>query len=385
MNKINIIQFMPYFPPHKGGLETVGEEIGINWQKNNLGFFVNIITSFDQEKEIENNEKIIYKDEVIGYIKNNITHLVIPSFEIINNFPMYKFWDKKTKLIFAHLKENFIEKFDVDSIRVITHTRFFLPSLFGGIFARKHKLKWIHIEHGSDYVKLSSKLKTNLSIIYDKLFGKWIFKKADIVLAISEACKRFINNEFIDRDLEVFYRGIDLGKIDLDKKGDIKFVFIGRLVLLKGVLDLIEVYKELNIKNELIIIGDGDERKNLEKLSFGYNINFLGFKDKEFILDFLGKNNCICINASYMEGLPTSVIESLIMGCPTIASNVGGTSEISDKSDLILFEAGNKDELGKKILQVLENYNDLKGISKNEIEKRFKREESILNLYNFIK
>lgn len=385
MNKINIIQFMPYFPPHKWWLETVWEEIWINWQKNNLWFFVNIITSFDQEKEIENNEKIIYKDEVIWYIKNNITHLVIPSFEIINNFPMYKFWDKKTKLIFAHLKENFIEKFDVDSIRVITHTRFFLPSLFGWIFARKHKLKWIHIEHGSDYVKLSSKLKTNLSIIYDKLFWKWIFKKADIVLAISEACKRFINNEFIDRDLEVFYRWIDLWKIDLDKKWDIKFVFIWRLVLLKWVLDLIEVYKELNIKNELIIIWDWDERKNLEKLSFWYNINFLWFKDKEFILDFLWKNNCICINASYMEWLPTSVIESLIMWCPTIASNVWWTSEISDKSDLILFEAWNKDELWKKILQVLENYNDLKWISKNEIEKRFKREESILNLYNFIK
>jgi len=55
-------------------------------------------------------------------------------------------------------------------------------------------------------VKLSSKFKTKLSIIYDKIFGKWIFKKADKVLAISEACKNFINKEFIKREVSVFYR-----------------------------------------------------------------------------------------------------------------------------------------------------------------------------------
>lgn len=382
---VNIVQFMPYFPPHKWWLETVWEEIWINWQKNNLWFFINVVTSFDQEKEIENNEKILYKNEVIWYVKNDIIHLVIPSFEIINNFPMYKIGNTKTKLIFEYLKETFLEKVDLNSIRVITHTRFFLTSLLWWIFARKNKIKWIHIEHGSDYVKLSSKLKTYLSIIYDKLFWKWIFKKADSVLAISEACKKFINNEFIKREVSVFYRGLDIPDIYLDKKWDIKFVFIWRLVLLKWVLDLVEVYKKLNIKNELIIIWDWEERNNLEKLSFWYNIKFLWFKDKNFILDFLWKNNCICINPSYMEWLPTSVIESLIMWCPTIASHVWWTLEISSKEDLILFEAWNKSELWKKILQALESYNDLKWISKKEVEKIFKREDSILNLYNFIK
>jgi len=55
-------------------------------------------------------------------------------------------------------------------------------------------------------VKLSSKFKTKLSIIYDKIFGKWIFEKSDKVLAISEACKSFINSDFVKREVSVFYR-----------------------------------------------------------------------------------------------------------------------------------------------------------------------------------
>jgi hypothetical protein len=33
MKKINIIQFLPYFPPHKGGLETHADEWGKWWVK----------------------------------------------------------------------------------------------------------------------------------------------------------------------------------------------------------------------------------------------------------------------------------------------------------------------------------------------------------------
>jgi hypothetical protein len=41
-----------------------------------------------------------------------------------------------------------------EKIIIQTHTRFFLSSFIGWLFAKYHKLKWIHIEHWSDYVKL---------------------------------------------------------------------------------------------------------------------------------------------------------------------------------------------------------------------------------------
>jgi hypothetical protein len=66
----------------------------------------------------------------------------------------------------------------------------------GGYIARKFKLKWVHLEHGSDYVKLSSPFKNKISYLYDRIIGKWIFKHADQVLAISKASKKFIVQEF---------------------------------------------------------------------------------------------------------------------------------------------------------------------------------------------
>lgn len=387
MEKVNIIQFMPYFPPHKWWVETVWQEIWINWKKSDLWGFLNVITSFEQEDNLEKNEKIIFENEIIWYKQDEIIHLVIPSFEIINNFPVYKFWDKKTRFIFKYLKLYLQEN---KNIRVITHTRFFLPSLFWWIFARKNNLKWIHIEHWSDYVKLSSKLKTRLSIIYDKIFWKWIFKKADNITAISEACKNFINKEFIDRDVNVFYRWLDIPEIikekeDLKEKLDIKLVFIWRLVSLKWVDYLIESYKELNIKNELIIIWDWEEKQNLEKLSKWFNVKFLWFKNREFIIDYLSKKNCIVINPSYSEWMPTTVIEWLLSKNIVIASDVWWTKEISINSDLLLFEAWNKKQLKQKIFFAIDNYDDLKWKSYIEINTKFSREQNIINLYNLIK
>ena len=48
MKKINIIQFLPYFPPHKWWVETVWEEIGKYWVKNDMWEFINVVTEFEQ-------------------------------------------------------------------------------------------------------------------------------------------------------------------------------------------------------------------------------------------------------------------------------------------------------------------------------------------------
>lgn len=125
MKKINIIQFLPYFPPHKWWVETVWEEIGKYWCKNNFWKFINIVTDFNQELLLEwkNIEKIISKNEIIWYIKDWYEVLVCPSIEIINNFPVYKIWDKKYKLINKYLKESIWK--EKNNFRVVTHTRFF--------------------------------------------------------------------------------------------------------------------------------------------------------------------------------------------------------------------------------------------------------------------
>lgn len=393
--KLNIIQFMPYFPPHKWWLETVWEDIWKYWVKNSLWNFINIVTKFNQEEFLlNNNEKIIFENKIIWYKKDWYEVLVIPSFEIINNFPVYKIWDKKYWIIIQYLKEKtshqpspLEDREQEGNWRVITHTRFFLTSFIGWLFAKKNKIKWIHIEHGSSYVKLSSKLKSYLSIIYDRSFWKWIFKNADKVLAISEACSKFIRKEFIYREVSVIYRGVDLLSIENKKKLEIKLVFIWRLVKLKWVDDLLKAYSKLNINIWLYIIWDWEELQNLKNIVMKNNlnnINFLWFKDKKFITNYLSKNKCILINTSYQEGLPTSVIEGLFYNNIVIASNVWGTKEISNKDDLILFEAWDVDWLVKNIKFAIKQYDNLVWKSKIVIDKNFNWEKNIEKYYNLL-
>ena len=50
--KINLIQFLPYFPPHKWGLETVAEELWNYYAKNEYGKVLNI--NFDVWQDYNN-------------------------------------------------------------------------------------------------------------------------------------------------------------------------------------------------------------------------------------------------------------------------------------------------------------------------------------------
>ena len=369
--KMNILQFTPYFPPHKWGVETVAEEIADYWTKKWYWEVINV--TFD-----------VWQDQTTHYSQKWYKVFLLPSFDIISNFPVPKFWKKDFWRVLKELRSYISEN---KNTRVISHTRFFLSSFIAGIFARKNKLQWIHIEHGSDYVKLSSKLKSKISYMYDKIIWKWIFKRADKILAISEACKKFIIKEFIERKIEVFYRGMSFENIleKIEKKWEIQFVFIWRLVKLKWVEDLIEVYKKWKFSEKLMIIWDGEERKYLEKKSQWLNIEFLWFKDKDFIYKYLQENNCIVINPSYQEWMPTTILEALMNSCPVIASDVWWTSEISDWDDLVLYKAGNVVQLIEKIQFSLENYDELKWKSFWSVESKFDRENNIEVLFDKVK
>ena len=421
---MNILQFSPYFPPHKWGVETVAEEIADYWTKKWYWKVINITFDVWQKSPHPQSLSLGGEGSIRSYNQKWYKVFLLPSFDIIPNFPVPKFWKKEFWDVLRELR-NYIsnnntspqpcpalsskeernttfqaslskqtspqpspleERGEIKTI-VLSHTRFFLSSFIAGIFARKNKLQWIHIEHGSDYVKLSSTLKSKISYIYDKIIWKWIFKRADKILAISEACKKFIIKEFIVREVEVFYRGMSFENIleKIEKKWEIQFVFIWRLVKLKWVEDLIEVYKKWKFSEKLMIIWDGEERKYLEKKSQWVNIEFLWFQDKKFIYNYLQKNNCIVINSSYQEWMPTTVLEALMNHCPVIATDVWGTSEISDWEDLQLFQSWNIGELMEKIQFSLENYDVLKWKSFSIIKNRFDRENNIQNLFDKVR
>lgn len=162
---------------------------------------------------------------------------------------------------------------------------------------------------------------------------------------------------------------------------------IANLYKTKGLEYLIEAIRMLisqypNIPISLIIIGEGEERKNLEDLTGQLNLKnrvFLAgeIKNAGLLLPALD----IYVNSSVKEGFPYSILEAMSASLPIVATKVGGTPEmISDGENGLLAEPANPEELAKRIKILIEDRN-LRGIlgeqAQKSIEEKFGIEKMI--------
>lgn len=376
MNKKNLIIFPGNFLPNIGGLETHVDEFAKNLSKKN--FNITIFTpNLHNSKEFE----IIHnKVEVIRY----------PAFFIVPNFPVGKFWSPLFWKLYFHL---YSKKFDY----VMTRTRFFSNSFLGFFFSkiRFNRIKLIHVEHGSDFVKVESKFTNLISYIYDNIFGRIIFRFADEVIGVSQTSKNFIEKHFsTKKKVKVIRRGIDSDYIDSIKKDDFilkKYsnktiiLFIGRLYKWKGVKNIIDAYSSLSKKEKedsiFLIGGYGEDLERLKELAKKEkNIVFLG--KVPFGKNYsLMKSSDIYIHSSYQGGgLSSTLMQFMYCKNAIIASPHEGANEIINENSGILLKDNSSKSIEKELKKLLGNktqINKLKSMSHNYIKKELSWEKSI--------
>lgn len=141
---------------------------------------------------------------------------------------------------------------------------------------------------------------------------------------------------------------------------------IANLYKTKGLEYLIKTTKILSTFNpeysgqlSTIIIGEGEERKNLENLIAKNNLqnSFFLIGKIENAAELL-KAFDIYVCSSVKEGLPYSILEAMQAGLPIVATNVGGIPEmIEDKKNGLLVRPQNPEELAEKIKILIEDEN----------------------------
>jgi len=128
----------------------------------------------------------------------------------------------------------------------------------------------------------------------------------------------------------------------------------------KGLDFLIKAFASVSTAHpeaELVIIGEGHERKKLEALIEEKNlttkVHLVGFKpDAARLL----KAFDIFTLTSRSEGLPYSILEAGLAELPVIASRVGGIPEvIEQKRNGVLVEVGNISDIEYSLLELLSN------------------------------
>jgi len=341
---MKLLVFSPYYPPHMGGLESHADEFNRHLSQRGMD-----ITVFTPRLPVSAPEKENWH--------RGVKILRFPAFEIIPNYPVPKFWSLRFWKLFRNLFE---ENFDI----VISRTRFFSTSLLALAYAKIKKIRWVHIEHGSDFVRLSSRLKTEVARLYDLSFGRIIFKSSDLNISISKAVREFVE-KFDKRKSPVIYRGIDIEEIEKvtsdekfrDQYGNKTIIaWAGRLYKWKGVKNTIEAIKKLpeKIKKNVVfvVIGDGEDKEYLQKIS-DKSVIFLGSIPREKVLGIL-KVSDIYIHSSDPGGrLSTSLLEAMCCRCGIIATKNEGADEVIDGNENgILLENNSPKIIAEKIIEL---------------------------------
>ncbi len=146
------------------------------------------------------------------------------------------------------------------------------------------------------------------------------------------------------------------------KQKEALIVYLGRLKKYKRVDLLLKVFKDiirLIPKIRLVIIGIGNDKKRLEKLTqrlkLDSYVSFLGFlSEKEKAKWF--QRAWVTVQPSIKEGWGLTVVEAAACGTPTIASNAPGLKDsILNEKTGWLFEKNNFNQLKNLIIEVLIN------------------------------
>jgi glycosyltransferase involved in cell wall biosynthesis len=200
----------------------------------------------------------------------------------------------------------------------------------------------------------NSKIETACAVLMTgihKLLGTWK-NKVDRYIVLTE----FAKNKFLNSSLGVPAEKMVVKPNFITDPGtgyysrEDFFLFIGRLTEEKGIKTILECAKKS--KKNIKIIGDGPLREEVQKqASLHSNIQYLGFQDKETILDILKRAKALLFASLWYEGFPMTILEAFASGTPVICSKLGGPGEIVENNISGLhFTPGDAEDLAQKML-----------------------------------
>ena len=178
----------------------------------------------------------------------------------------------------------------------------------------------------------------------------------------------------------------------INKNIEEKTIWIGTISELhknKGLEYAVSALTKIKMPFIFCIIGDGEERKSLERL-----IKENGLEDKVFLLGFITEAQIylkafdIFTLTSIKEGLPYCILEAGLVSLPVIASNTGGIPDIIENGQSgILVTKEKMGEITRAIEYLVENPDKQKTFGENlkqKVQKEFSIEkmmEKTINLY----
>jgi glycosyltransferase involved in cell wall biosynthesis len=197
-------------------------------------------------------------------------------------------------------------------------------------------------------------------------------RKLDKIIAVSNAVRTNLSNNFSLSNLEVIRNGVDVSfyspvntsqkmklrtNLALPESGKI-WICSGYLSHRKNPLALILAWRKIfgnSNSNHLVFIGDGPLQEFCRQMSIQtQNIHLVGRVKN--VADYLNASDYY-ISASKAEGFPNSVLEAMACGLPVVLSSISPHQEIVQINPAVgkLFGLESKEELTTAIQVMLDS------------------------------
>lgn len=215
----------------------------------------------------------------------------------------------------------------------IIHTHGYKSDIIGVIAGKIAGIKTLCTPHGFENTS-DWKLRS-----YMWLGGK-AFHYFDKVCPLSPQIELDLLNKYHvkPKKIKQVINGVDLIEINeamseaLPKTNNFTIGYIGQLISRKNIGSLIKafaLFSKTNSNAELIIIGDGEDREQLEalsrSLSLTKNVRFLGFLDNR--LAHLPSFNTFTLTSS-LEGIPRCLMEAMAAEACVTAYDIPGVDQL---------------------------------------------------------
>ncbi len=171
-------------------------------------------------------------------------------------------------------------------------------------------------------------------------FVKMLLSKCDFVLSLSKKSYEEIINLGLNQDKAgIFTYWIDLerfvkiphAKEKLGLNYSFIVLFVGRLIVEKGVKELIRSVPSWNKNIHLVVVGTGPLEEEVKKTSLHMkNIHFLGAVEQNRLPLIYSSADLLIFPSVSEEGFGRVIIESLACSTPVLASDRGAISEAMD-------------------------------------------------------
>jgi len=283
----------------------------------------------------------------------------------------YVLWQRKARKIIDIL----LQEEDFDLVHLVTFASFRYPVFLGhlkvpvvwgpvgGGETAPWRLLWYRIRFPACIKEIMRNFGTYLS----SLLVRWIDPtrtSGGRVVASTPATRKILLKRGLEAKLMPTI-GVDVDesieRVDMPLPSEgIRFIFVGRLVLLKGAHLLLEAFAEAQIPGASVTLaGDGSERGYLEslarRLGVDEQVHFLGQVAKEDLPALYASHHVVVAPSLYESG-GYMVLEGFQKTRPSIVLDVGGLSMSVDSSCGIKVPQGSGDKVVEGLAEAMRCY-----------------------------